>query len=83
MVSKPWQRAAAIQEVEVNDLKSKLSRRHVFAGAGTAGALAAVAAVLPRTPQPVVAAVKPEPVAQEGGYQLTQHVLKYYQTARV
>jgi hypothetical protein len=68
----------------VNDPKSKLSRRHVFAGAGTAGALAVVAAALPRTTQPTAPAAKPEPVAaQEGGYQVTQHVLQYYQTARV
>ena len=68
----------------MNDPKSKLSRRHVFAGAGTAGALAAVAAVLPRTPQPLAAAAKPAPAtAQEGGYQVTPHVLQYYQTARV
>jgi len=60
-----------------------LSRRSLFAGAGTAGALAAAAAVLPlqRETQPVVAA-KPAPEAG-GGYQLTAHVQRYYQTAKV
>ena len=60
-----------------------LSRRHLFAGAGTAGALAAAAAVLPlqREAAPVVAA-KPAP-AGGGGYQLTAHVQRYYQTAKV
>lgn len=67
----------------MNDLKSKLSRRHVFAGAGTAGALAVVAAVLPRTAQPVSVAATAAPVVQDGGYQVTQHVLRYYQTARI
>ena len=67
----------------MNDLKSKLSRRHVFAGAGTAGALAVVATVLPRTAQPVAVAATTGPVVQESGYQVTQHVLRYYQTARV
>jgi hypothetical protein len=60
-----------------------LSRRHVFAGAGAAGAMAAAVALLPRAPQPVVAdapKASPEP---EGGYQVTQHVLRYYQTAKV
>ena len=60
-----------------------LSRRHLFAGAGTAGALAAAAAVLPlqREAAPVVVA-KPAPEAG-GGYQLTAHVQRYYQTAKV
>lgn len=61
-----------------------LSRRTAFIGAGTAGALAAAAAVLPRAeaPAPVVAAAKP--VADPtGGYQLTDHVKQYYATARI
>jgi alpha/beta superfamily hydrolase len=61
-----------------------LSRRHLFAGAGTAGALAAAAAVLPlqREAAPVVVVAKPAPEAG-GGYQLTAHVQRYYQTAKV
>lgn len=62
-----------------------LSRRRMFAGAGGVGALAAVAAVLP------LAKVEVAPVASaqagagegDGGYQLTEHVKRYYQTARV
>ncbi|MEO7853122.1 MAG: formate dehydrogenase [Rubrivivax sp.] len=63
-----------------------LSRRRVFAGAGTAGALAAAAVVLPSARQ---AAETVEPVAAlptddaHGRYQLTQHVQRYYQTAKV
>ena len=60
-----------------------LSRRHVFDGAGAAGALAAAAALLPRTAQTVVADAKPTASETEGGYQVTQHVLRYYQTAKV
>ncbi len=62
-----------------------LSRRRLFAGAGTAGALAAAAAVLPLRPAElpaVVAAPKPAPEAG-GGYQLTAHVQRYYQTTKV
>ena len=61
-----------------------LSRRHLFAGAGAAGALAVVAAALPKGPaaEPVVQAKAPEADAN-GGYQLTDHVKRYYQTARV
>lgn len=62
-----------------------LSRRRLFAGAGTAGALATAAAVLPRlqqaTPEPQPAA-QPAP-EQGGGYQLTAHVQRYYQTTKV
>lgn len=66
---------------------SALSRRRVFAGAGTVGALAAVAAVLPSVaPEtgPVQAAAQPKRDADtSAGYQLTDHVRRYYQTTRV
>lgn len=63
---------------------SLLSRRRVFAGAGTVGALAAVAAALPLQPAPAPVAAQPKPKAEPtGGYQLTEHVQRYYQTAKV
>ncbi len=62
---------------------SPLSRRTLFVGAGTAGALAAAAALLPKAAAPVVAALPAAPVVADGGYQLTEHVQRYYQTARV
>jgi cysteine synthase len=66
----------------------ELSRRRVFAGVGTAGALAAVAAVLPiaRPAAPAVAAAVPSPTPgddEQGRYKLTQHVQRYYRTAQV
>ena len=63
---------------------STLSRRTVFTGVGAAGALAAVAAVLPKAePAPEVVAA-PAAAAQEAeGYRLTAHIQRYYQTARV
>ena len=68
----------------MSQIKTPLSRRRLFAGAGTAGALAAVATVLPlaREAAPVAALPKPAPEAG-GGYQLTAHVQQYYQTAKV
>jgi hypothetical protein len=62
-----------------------LTRRRVFAGAGTAGALAAAAALLPQGPKPAAAAAEGPLAGAAGadGYQLTEHVLRYYQTARV
>lgn len=60
-----------------------LTRRRVFAGAGAAGAAAAAAALLPRAPLPAPpAAVAAAPEAG-GGYQLTAHVQRYYQTTKV
>lgn len=62
----------------------KLSRRSVFAAAGGAGALAAVAAALPRAPAEAVASTAAKPAAEKaGGYQETPHVLRYYRTTRV
>lgn len=64
---------------------SPVSRRTVFAGAGAVGALAAVVAVAPR----VEPAIAQAPVAsadqgtEDGRYQVTAHVSRYYQTARV
>jgi hypothetical protein len=63
-----------------------LTRRRVFAGVGAAGALAAVAAVLPLSPTPVpsIAAAAPKLIDDpDGRYQLTPHVQRYYQTAKL
>lgn len=64
---------------------SPVSRRRLFAGAGTAGALAAAAAVLPLAPAPEsTAAAEPQAAPEAGGgYQLTAHVQHYYRTAKV
>jgi hypothetical protein len=66
-----------------------LSRRRVFAGAGTAGALAAAAVVLPLASgdsadsAATATATTPPGDDAQGRYQLTQHVQRYYQTAKV
>jgi len=63
---------------------SHLSRRRVFAGAGTVGALAAAAAVLPLGKPAVQAATEPKAAPDTtGGYQLTEHVKRYYETTKV
>lgn len=63
----------------------RLSRRRLFAGAGTAGALAAAAVALPALkPAQDTAAASPQAAPDKGGgYRVTQHVLDYYQTTRV
>lgn len=63
--------------------QAPLSRRTVFAGAGTVGALAAAAAVLPRVDSPAAPERVRADAAEAGGYQETPHVKRYYQTARV
>jgi hypothetical protein len=64
--------------------RSRLSRRTLFAGAGTAGALAAAASLLPGTQEvpEVQAAPRPHP-ERGGGYSLSDHVKQYYKTTRI
>ncbi len=66
-------------------LQGVVNRRTLFAGATTAGALAAVAALLPSSPvdAPQVEAAPKAPPERGGGYALTDHVKQYYQTTRV
>jgi hypothetical protein len=68
----------------MNDAQSRLSRRRVFAGAGTVGALAAAAAVLPVARQDEQAP-RSDAAKTEGasGYRLTEHIKRYYQTTKV
>ena len=65
--------------------QGKVSRRRLFAGAGTATAIAAAATVLPKVVAPAQpeAAAAQEPPDRGGGYQLSEHVKRYYQTARI
>lgn len=64
--------------------KSKLSRRTLFAGAGTAGALAAAATLLPGAVQESAPAPQAkQPPAKGGGYHVTEHVKRYYQTTLI
>jgi hypothetical protein len=65
--------------------ESTLARRQLLGAAGTTGALAAAATLLATRAEPPAAetaALKPE-LEQGGGYQVTAHVLRYYQTAKV
>ena len=72
------------QPVSQPSAPSRVTRRVVFAGAGTAGALAAAAALLPRVQAEAPAPAELQANADDkSGYQVTEHVLRYYQTARV
>jgi hypothetical protein len=64
--------------------RSRLSRRTLFAGAGTVGAVAAVATVMPGVRSPETAAAEPKPAPERGGgYTLSEHVKHYYRTTRI
>ncbi len=64
---------------------TKVSRRVLFAGVGTAGAIASVASLLPSVQDvalPGAPPVKPAP-EKGGGYSLSAHVKQYYKTTLV
>jgi hypothetical protein len=80
---KPIDRRTELGDI-MSEQKSKLSRRTLFAGAATVGAIAAAATALPRIVQQTDAAPQAkEPPEKGGGYQLTDHVKRYYKSALV
>ena len=60
------------------------TRRGLVIGAGVAGAAALAVKVMPgqAVATPVVATAAKPALDTAGGYQLTQHVLRYYETTR-
>ena len=62
--------------------KIKTNRRKFLAALGAGGAAAAAVAVTQRSDQPTP--VSADAAATQGkGYQVTEHVQKYYRTAKV
>jgi hypothetical protein len=68
----------------INPSKEQVSRRRLFVGAGTVGALAAAASMVPTlvANNAPVAVAKIAPV-NGGGYTLSEHVKRYYRTTLV
>lgn len=68
----------------MSEKNPRLSRRMFLAGAATASAAAAGAAVLPEARQATqpVAQARPAP-KNGGGYHLSEHVKRYYKTTLV
>ena len=63
---------------------SPLKRRGLLLGAGAAGAAVLAARALPGNAAPEAVAIAAKPVvAPDAGYQLTPHVLRYYETTKV
>ena len=68
----------------MQDSQPKPSRRGFFFGAAASGAAAAVAVALPGMQVPEAALQAPKPAPEKGGgYSLSDHVKRYYQTTRV
>ncbi|MBD8049303.1 formate dehydrogenase [Limnohabitans radicicola] len=64
---------------------SSLSRRSLFGGVATVGAVAAATSVLPTVVKnnlPAAAPALPKP-ERGGGYSLSEHVQRYYKTTRI
>ena len=64
---------------------TRVSRRSVFAGASAVGAVVAIASLVPAIPAavtPVSRRAAPPP-EKGGGYRLSEHVKRYYQTTLV
>jgi hypothetical protein len=62
-----------------------LNRRNALLGASAVGALATAVAVMPKAPAPALAqtTAQADPADAPSGYQLTEHVKRYYATARI
>ena len=69
----------------MSEKSTPLSRRGLFAGAATVGAVAAAASVLPTVLKNNLPAAVPELPKPErgGGYSLSEHVQQYYKTTRI
>lgn len=68
----------------MQDSQPKPSRRGFFFGAAATGAVAAVAVALPGVQVPGVSVQEPKPMPEKGGgYSLSDHVKRYYKTARI
>ena len=83
--SRSRQSALALGSANAKPGTDPAARRRFFAGAGAAGALAAAAVALPlaQRAEPQAEAAPAANGDVNGGYRLSEHVLRYYQTAKV
>jgi hypothetical protein len=79
-----FEACSAFLEISMSDNSSKPSRRGFFFGAAATGAAAAVVVALPGVPALDAAPQAPKPAPEKGGgYSLSDHVKRYYKTARI
>ncbi len=68
----------------MQDSPPKPSRRGFFFGAAATGAAAAAVMALPGLQAPEAAVALPKPPPEKGGgYSVSEHVERYYKTARI
>lgn len=69
----------------MSESQTKPSRRGFMLGAAVAGAATAAAVTLPKMAEPEASAAEQNPPAPEkgGGYRVTEHVKRYYQTTLI
>ena len=69
----------------MTEKKLQASRRGFLLGAGASGAAAAATLVVTQSglPTPPVTAALKGPIDRGGGYHVTDHVSRYYRTAKV
>jgi hypothetical protein len=71
-------------EIKMQNSQPKPSRRGFFFGAAATAAGAATIVALPGAPALEAALQEPKPAPENGGgYKLSDHVKRYYKTARV
>jgi len=69
---------------DTSEGRTGLSRRTLFAGASTVGALAAAATVMPSVKTEAAVSAPPRPKPERGGgYSLSDHVKQYYKTTLI
>jgi hypothetical protein len=73
----------SLQEIALKNDQPAPSRRGFFMGAVAAGAAAAAVTALPSNPAPQAAPESHAKPEKGGGYSLSAHVKRYYQTTRV
>lgn len=68
----------------MQDSQPKPSRRGFFFGAAATGVAAAAVIALPGAQIPEASSAEPRPAPEKGGgYSLSEHVKRYYQTTRI
>jgi hypothetical protein len=71
-------------ETTMQDSQPKPSRRGFFFGAAVTGAAAAAVVALPGVQLPEAATAERVPAPEKGGgYKLSEHIKRYYQTTRI
>jgi hypothetical protein len=80
---KAMKEEATVRASLIRPAAAPQGRRSLLIGAGAVGAATLAVKVLPGTTPPAAALATAKAAADTaGGYQLTPHVLRYYETAR-